>query len=78
MQTVYAHCSKLLVSKGQQVSQGEVIAKVGSTGNSTGNHLHLEVRKNGIAYNLDIELDELFCGYSATKDNISEIYEADR
>ncbi len=51
VQTLYAHCSKLLVSKGQQVSQGEVIAKVGSTGNSTGNHLHLEVRKNGIAYN---------------------------
>lgn len=51
VQTVYAHCSKLLVKKGQQVSQGEVIAKVGSTGNSTGNHLHLEVRKNGIAYN---------------------------
>ena len=51
VQTVYAHCSKLLVKKGQQVSQGELIAKVGSTGNSTGNHLHLEVRKNGIAYN---------------------------
>lgn len=51
VQTLYAHCSKLLVTKGQQVSQGEVIAKVGSTGNSTGNHLHLEVRKNGIAYN---------------------------
>lgn len=49
--TLYAHCSQLLVSKGQSVSQGEVIAKVGSTGNSTGNHLHLEVRKNGITYN---------------------------
>ena len=49
--TVYAHCSQLLVSAGQTVSQGEVIAKVGSTGNSTGNHLHLEVRKNGVTYN---------------------------
>ena len=49
--TVYAHCSQLLVTAGQTVSQGEVIAKVGSTGNSTGNHLHLEVRKNGISYN---------------------------
>ena len=49
--TLYGHCSSLLVSKGQKVSQGEVIAKVGSTGNSTGNHLHLEVRKNGIQYN---------------------------
>ena len=51
VQTVYAHCSQLLVSAGQSVSQGEVIAKVGSTGNSTGNHLHLEVRKNGVTYN---------------------------
>lgn len=49
--TVYAHCSQLLVSAGQTVSQGDVIAKVGSTGNSTGNHLHLEVRKNGVNYN---------------------------
>lgn len=49
--TVYAHCSQLLVSAGQTVSQGDIIAKVGSTGNSTGNHLHLEVRKNGVNYN---------------------------
>ena len=49
--TVYAHCSQLIASAGQSVSQGDVIAKVGSTGNSTGPHLHLEVRKNGITYN---------------------------
>ena len=51
VQTYYAHCSALYAVAGQQVSQGEVIASVGSTGNSTGPHLHLEVRVNGVAYN---------------------------
>lgn len=51
VQTYYAHCSKLYVSNGQSVSQGQTIAAVGSTGNSTGNHLHLEVRVNGAAQN---------------------------
>ena len=49
--TYYGHCSSLIASVGQRVSQGTVIAKVGSTGNSTGNHLHLEIRVNGVAYN---------------------------
>lgn len=43
-QTLYAHNSKLTVRQGQTVKQGELIAKVGSTGNSTGNHLHFEIR----------------------------------
>ena len=51
VQTYYGHCSKLYVSAGTQVSQGQTIAAVGSTGNSTGPHLHLEIRVNGVAYN---------------------------
>ena len=46
-ETLYAHCSSICVRYGQTVQKGEVIAYVGSTGNSTGNHLHFEIRVNG-------------------------------
>ena len=46
-ETVYAHCSQIYVEVNSQVKQGDLIAAVGSTGNSTGNHLHFEVLKDG-------------------------------
>jgi murein DD-endopeptidase MepM/ murein hydrolase activator NlpD len=50
-QTIYGHCSKLRVNRGQYVKKGQVIAMVGSTGTATGPHLHFEVRKSGRAVN---------------------------
>lgn len=47
LETTYAHCSKIVVKKDEVVKLGEKIGEVGSTGNSTGPHLHFEVRENG-------------------------------
>ena len=51
VETWYAHCTELYGVVGQQINAGDVIATVGSTGNSTGDHLHLEIRVNGVAIN---------------------------
>lgn len=51
IQTYYGHCSKLYAKVGEEVEAGDTIAAVGSTGFSTGNHLHFEIRRNGSQIN---------------------------
>ncbi|GKX68472.1 M23 family metallopeptidase [Inconstantimicrobium mannanitabidum] len=51
IQTVYGHSSKLLVRVGDEIKKGQIIALAGSTGRSTGPHVHFELRNNGIAIN---------------------------
>jgi murein DD-endopeptidase MepM/ murein hydrolase activator NlpD len=51
VQTLYGHASQLLVRPGETVNQGQLIARVGSSGRATGPHVHFEVRVNGRAVN---------------------------
>ena len=50
IEVLYAHCSEILVLKDAVIRAGETVAQVGSTGDSTGPHLHIEIRVNGVAY----------------------------
>ena len=63
--SVYAHNQVNLVRQGQFVSQGDVIAKVGSTGRVSGPHLHLEIRKNNVAQDPLLYLPQLCCRQSS-------------
>lgn len=51
LETLYGHLSRIDVKVGQKVEMGDVVGRVGSTGHSTGTHLHYEVRKNGVPIN---------------------------
>jgi lipoprotein NlpD len=67
--SVYAHNQVNLVREGQLVGRGEVIAKVGSTGRTTGPHLHFEIRKNNAAQDPLRYLPQLCCG--SASDNVT-------
>jgi len=56
--TVYCHCNKLLVKEGEKVKAGQKIAEMGSTGSSTGPHLHFELRIENISYDPESALNE--------------------
>ncbi len=60
LKTLYAHASKILCNEGDKVARGEVIAEVGSTGRSTGSHLHFEISSDGSTVNPKKYLGELY------------------
>lgn len=67
--TLYAHLSSILVKEGQQVKRGETIGRIGSTGRSTGPHLHYEVRLNGH------HIDPLFFTYDNKEERSVRAYQ---
>ncbi|MEH1965801.1 M23 family metallopeptidase [Nostoc sp.] len=73
--TVYGHNRRLLVSKGQQVIQGQIIAEMGSTGNSTAPHLHFEVHPNG---RIAVDPLRLLTSLTASTTSGSKIQQVDK
>ena len=57
VKTVYAHCKTIYVKKGDKINQGQAVGEVGSTGNSTGSHLHFEIRKENRYVDPDLVLE---------------------
>ncbi|MBD2528963.1 M23 family metallopeptidase [Nostoc flagelliforme FACHB-838] len=72
--TVYGHNRRLLVSRGQQVIQGQIIAEMGSTGNSTAPHLHFEVHANG---QIAVDPLHLLTSLTASVDSGSKVQQLD-
>ena len=60
IESLYAHCNKILVSEGDVIKRGQDLALVGNTGRATGNHLHLEILVNGIKQNPEIFLQNAY------------------
>jgi murein DD-endopeptidase MepM/ murein hydrolase activator NlpD len=78
LQTRYAHMSKLLVKKGQNVYRGQIIGYMGSTGNATGKHLHFEVLWKGRRYNPLNWLDNNFVNkYASVVNGVYKSVERD-
>ena len=78
LQTRYAHMSKLLVKKGQNVYRGQIIGYMGSTGNATGQHLHFEVLWKGRRYNPLNWLDNNFVNkYASVVNGVYKSVERD-
>lgn len=61
IKTLYAHCDQLLIEEGSQVVRGEEIARIGSTGDATGPHLHFELRINGVFCDPEPLLSDFYC-----------------
>ncbi|MBN3990996.1 MAG: M23 family metallopeptidase [Nostoc sp. NMS2] len=72
--TVYGHNRRLLVSKDQQVIQGQIIAEMGSTGNSTAPHLHFEVHPNGL---IAVDPLRLLTSLTASVSSVSKVQQVD-